>query len=74
MCSRVSGSKLDVSWALVQREAKNMLNNEAELRLSLTGGSLPNRVVHPPSVSIRREAAPDSSVIVENLVSASVGL
>lgn len=74
VCSRASGSKLDVSWALVQREAKNMLNNEAELRLSLTGGSLPNRVVHPPSVSIRREAAPDSSVIVENLVSASVGL
>ncbi|KLT38673.1 hypothetical protein CC85DRAFT_314297 [Cutaneotrichosporon oleaginosum] len=57
----IDGSKLDVSWALVQREAKNMLNS-----------SLPNRVAHPPTVSNRHEPQPESTVLVENLVGISI--
>ncbi|GMK59361.1 hypothetical protein CspeluHIS016_0703760 [Cutaneotrichosporon spelunceum] len=52
----IDGSKLDVSWALVQREAKNTVNS-----------SLPNRVVHPPTVSNRRDPQPECTVLVENL-------
>ncbi|KAL1412615.1 hypothetical protein Q8F55_000362 [Vanrija albida] len=53
----IEGMKLDVSWALVQREAKNMPQN-----------TLPNRVIHPPSAPLRtREPAIETTVIVENL-------
>ncbi|RXK37504.1 hypothetical protein M231_05225 [Tremella mesenterica] len=55
----IDGFKIDVSWALVQREAKHFTSSPY--------GSMSNRVVHPPSTPIRREPAVDCSVVVENL-------
>ncbi|WVO14950.1 hypothetical protein L204_102591 [Cryptococcus depauperatus] len=49
--------KMDVSWALVQREAKHFG----------TSGIMPNRVVHPPTMPTRKEPLEDCAVIVENL-------
>nr|XP_031858299.1 uncharacterized protein CI109_006270 [Kwoniella shandongensis]KAA5525371.1 hypothetical protein CI109_006270 [Kwoniella shandongensis] len=57
--SWVDGFQIDVSWALVQREGKQYGSHAY--------GSLPNRVIHPPSMPVRREMSDDCSVIVENL-------
>ncbi|CAD6565083.1 MAG: hypothetical protein TREMPRED_000809 [Tremellales sp. Tagirdzhanova-0007] len=51
--------EIDVSWALVQREAKHSRSNML--------GALPNRVIHPPAMPTRWEFSIDSSVIVDNL-------
>ncbi|WOO82113.1 Polyadenylate-binding protein, cytoplasmic and nuclear [Vanrija pseudolonga] len=65
----IEGMKLDVSWALVQREAKNMPQSKLQhLATVLTLDTLPNRVIHPPTSPQRvRESVTDSTVIVENL-------
>ncbi|WVQ75740.1 hypothetical protein IAR50_005371 [Cryptococcus sp. DSM 104548] len=52
-----SGFKMDVSWALVQREAKHFG----------PGYMMPNRVVHPPTALVRFEPPEECTVIVENL-------
>ncbi|ODN79299.1 hypothetical protein L202_03311 [Cryptococcus amylolentus CBS 6039] len=52
-----SGFKMDVSWALVQREAKHFG----------PGHMMPNRVVHPPTAPARYEPPEECTVIVENL-------
>ncbi|OXG29559.1 hypothetical protein C367_02005 [Cryptococcus neoformans Ze90-1] len=54
------GFKMDVSWALVQREAKHFGSSNI----------MPNRVVHPPTVPIRRESVEEGTVVVDNLDSA----
>ncbi|WVF68344.1 hypothetical protein IAT40_003109 [Kwoniella sp. CBS 6097] len=57
----IDGKRIDVSWALVQRETKNIGQGAY--------GALPNRVIHPPSASARREPPSECSVIVEHLSS-----
>ncbi|WVQ95897.1 hypothetical protein IAU59_002996 [Kwoniella sp. CBS 9459] len=57
----IEGKRIDVSWALVQRETKNIGHG--------VYGALPNRVIHPPSAPARREPSQECSVIVENLSS-----
>ncbi|ADV21458.1 hypothetical protein CNBI0300 [Cryptococcus gattii WM276] len=56
-CTWHAGFKLDVSWALIQREAKHFGPSNI----------MPNRVVHPPTVSIRRESMEECTVVVDNL-------
>ncbi|OCF73367.1 hypothetical protein I204_06599 [Kwoniella mangroviensis CBS 8886] len=55
----LEGFKIDVSWALVQRDSKNFGSNAF--------GALHNRVIHPPSIPTRRDLSDDSAVLVENL-------
>ncbi|OCF34381.1 hypothetical protein I316_03895 [Kwoniella heveanensis BCC8398] len=57
----IEGKRIDVSWALVQRETKNIGQS--------IYGAFPNRVIHPPSASARREPPRECSVVVENLSS-----
>ncbi|KAE8538365.1 hypothetical protein D1P53_004718 [Cryptococcus gattii VGV] len=52
-----AGFKMDVSWALIQREAKHFGSSNI----------MPNRVVHPPTVSIGRESMEECTVVVDNL-------
>ncbi|ODN87687.1 hypothetical protein L198_06911 [Cryptococcus wingfieldii CBS 7118] len=52
-----SGFKMDVSWALVQREAKHFG----------PGHMMPNRVVHPPTAPALYEPPEECTVMVENL-------
>ncbi|RSH93099.1 hypothetical protein EHS25_007452 [Saitozyma podzolica] len=56
--SLIQGCRIDVSWALIQRDAKYF---------AATLGAMPNRVIHPPTQPTRKSPTLDCSVIVENL-------
>ncbi|GFZ49844.1 hypothetical protein JCM24511_07247 [Saitozyma sp. JCM 24511] len=56
--SLIQGCKIDVSWALIQRDANHF---------AATPGAMPNRVIHPPMQPTRKSPPLECSVIVENL-------
>lgn len=63
------GYKIDISWALVQRETRHFKgSSNVVIDLKKGYGAYPNRVIHPPAIPSRRDPAPDCSVFVENLV------
>lgn len=77
-----SNARMDVSWALVQREARNFGSGELTgqtfqiFETDFSGvGAMPNRVIHPPINPVRREimsVGQDAAVIAEGLVSTPV--
>ena len=72
-----SGTRVDVSWALVQRNAKDFISrqlrwvlhsDEADTSLG-SNGAFPNRVIHPPPAPVSHDISTDNCVVMEGLVS-----
>lgn len=67
------GLKIDVSWALRQKEAQQIGAGKLKIHIpimlisGMTG--LGNRVLHPPTTPVRKESSADCAVVCDNLVS-----